>query len=84
MKIRVYNLAFEFGKSHDSMVALCKHLGFEIKGALTSLTDEEVQKVRAFVTSDENANHEIFTREYPREPQKELHPQLMRDLGITR
>ena len=72
MRIRVYNLAFEFGKSHDSMVALCRHLGFEIKGALTSLTAEEAQKVRDFVTSD------------PREPQKEVHPQLMRDLGITR
>ena len=84
MKIRVYEIAREMGKSHDSMVAICKHLKCEIKGAMSSLSSEDEQKVRNFVKTDEIVDHEIFTREYPREPQKELHPQLMRDLGITR
>ena len=51
---------------------------------MSSLSSEDEQKVRNFVKTDEIVDHEIFTREYPREPQKELHPQLMRDLGITR
>ena len=63
MKIRVYEIAREMGKSHDSMVAICKHLNCEIKGAMSSLSSEDEQRVRDFVKNDDNADYEILTRE---------------------
>ena len=45
-KIRVYELAKELGKDNKEMETAIRGLGFEIKGVMSTLDDDQAQMVR--------------------------------------
>ena len=55
-KVRVYNLAVEFGFEKNEMVTKIQNFGFDVKNYFSNLSQDDAEKVKWFLKKERDAN----------------------------
>ncbi len=68
---KVHNVAKSLGLSSAAMIKLLKEIGIKAKGHMSTLTNEEIKKVKARISEEKKRVKKEFTRRYTKPKVKE-------------
>ncbi|HEC78935.1 MAG TPA: translation initiation factor IF-2 [candidate division WOR-3 bacterium] len=68
---KVYNVAKNLGLSSAALIKLLDEIGIKAKGHMSSLSEEEIKKVRAKISEEKKRVKKEFTRRYTKPKAKE-------------
>ncbi len=68
---KVHSVAKNLGLSSDALIKLLEEIGIKAKGHMSTLTDEEIKRVKAKISEGKRRVKKEFTRRWPKPKVKE-------------
>jgi len=76
MPQKVHDLAKSLGLSSDALIKMLEEIGIKAKGHMSTLTDEEIKRIRAKISEEKRRVKKEFTRFKTDEGIKEKHKKV--------